>query len=135
MTITVCRSPRGSRRCTNTPSADSVGRCWGSKIQLLPWSFPMRRDSAESLAGLLANNGGLSPKSNFSGMKRSFFRTAPLNNVLAGLRWVRQPARCGDSALSCAAPWATSSKLKGTPTCSLETCRFLIKGNKLKNFQ
>lgn len=73
--------------------------CRGSKIQLLPWSFPVRRDGPESLTGLRANKGGLSPKSSFSSMKRRFFCAAPLKNVLAEPRRVHQAARCGDSAL------------------------------------
>lgn len=44
----------------------------------------MLRDGAESLAGLLANNGGLRPRGNFSGTKRHFFCAAPRKDVLAG---------------------------------------------------
>lgn len=65
------------------PSAESVGRCCRSSIQPLPWSFPMHRDGAESLTGLLANNGGLSPRGNFSGTKRHFFCAAPRKDALA----------------------------------------------------
>lgn len=128
--IAVCGSPHGGSRCTNAPSA---GRCWGSKTRLLPWSFPVRGDVAVSLAGLLANNEGCNPKRNFSGTKRHFVCPAPLNEWLADPGGSVSP-RDAVPPLS-AAPRATTSKLKDTQARSLETCRFLIKGNKLKIFQ
>lgn len=106
------------RCCTNPWS------CWGSKKPPFIGSvLSPSRDSWQIMQGL-------APKSNSCSRKSCFFCAEPLKSVCWAL------ARCGDSLLPrCAAPQVTSSKLKATQAHSLETCRSLIKGNKLENFQ